>query len=137
MYRINNKKQLKLEFWLPFDGELEPNNRWVILANEIPWLAFEKDYAKQFSPNNGRPPLPFRLALGALIIQKKLNLTDRETVDQIMENPYLQYFLGFDTYLTRKPFHSPMMVTFRHQVSPDLINKINEEIFLKKKKKMR
>ncbi|UCF98223.1 MAG: hypothetical protein JSV89_01500 [Spirochaetaceae bacterium] len=30
------------------------------------------------------------MALGALIIQTKLGLTDEETVAQIQENPYLQ-----------------------------------------------
>jgi hypothetical protein len=28
------------------------------------------------------------MALGALIIQEKLKITDRETVEQIKENPY-------------------------------------------------
>lgn len=134
MYQINNGKQLKLDFWLPFDGELDPNNRWVIMANEIPWDAFEQDYAKQFSSKDvGAEAIPFRVAMGALVIQKKLNLTDRETVDQIMENPYLQHFLGFDQYLTEKPFNAPTMVAFRRRISKDLINKINEEMFFKKK----
>ena len=33
-----------------------------------------------------------RIALGALIIKEKLKLSDEETVEQIRENPYLQYF---------------------------------------------
>jgi hypothetical protein len=32
------------------------------------------------------------MALGALIIKEKLGSSDRETVEQIKENPYLQYF---------------------------------------------
>ncbi|WP_353948434.1 transposase [Sporolactobacillus sp. Y61] len=35
-----------------------------------------------------------RLALGALIIQQRQGTTDWETVLQITENPYMQYFLG-------------------------------------------
>ena len=42
----------------------------------------------------GAPSKSVRLALGALIIKEKLQISDREVVDQIMENPYLQYFLG-------------------------------------------
>ncbi|VXD22689.1 transposase (fragment) [Planktothrix paucivesiculata PCC 9631] len=34
------------------------------------------------------------MALGALIIKEKLGISDRETVEQIKENPYLQYFIG-------------------------------------------
>ena len=37
---------------------------------------------------------PFRIALGALIIKEKLGISDRETIEQIREKPYLQYFLG-------------------------------------------
>jgi len=31
------------------------------------------------------------MALGALIIKERCGFTDRETVEQITENPYLQY----------------------------------------------
>ena len=32
------------------------------------------------------------MALGALIIKEKLGISDRETVEQIRENPYLQQY---------------------------------------------
>jgi hypothetical protein len=39
------------------------------------------------------------MALGALIIKEKLGISDRETVEQIKENPYyLQYFIGLGEY---------------------------------------
>ncbi|WP_082655560.1 transposase [Paenibacillus sp. 32O-W] len=41
-----------------------------------------------------------RVALGALIIQERLGTDDRETLRQILENPYLQYFLGLTEYCT-------------------------------------
>lgn len=37
---------------------------------------------------------PLRMALGALIIQTRFQYSDRELVQQITENPYLQYFIG-------------------------------------------
>lgn len=46
------------------------------------------------------------MALVALIIKEKLGITDRETVEQIKENPYLQYFLGMSTYSSSEPFES-------------------------------
>jgi IS5 family transposase len=52
------------------------------------WL---KWYAKKFPSKRGAPALTVRMALGALIIKEKLGLTDLETVEQIKENPYLQY----------------------------------------------
>jgi hypothetical protein len=62
------------------------------MANLIPWDEFEEEYAKNFSIDMGAPALPFRVALGSLIIKEKLGTSDRETVEQIKENPYLQYF---------------------------------------------
>jgi len=41
------------------------------------------------------------MALGAILIPKKLNCTDHETVEQIRENPYLQYFIGIQEYQDR------------------------------------
>jgi len=54
---------------LPFEGKLSSENRWVIMANIIPWSEFEGEYAKNFSETMGAPALPFRIALGALIMQ--------------------------------------------------------------------
>jgi len=40
-------------------------------------------------------------------------LTDEETVEQIRENPYIQFFLGFAGYSNKAPFVPAMMVHFR------------------------
>ncbi len=69
-----------------FDNTLNPNNRWVKLASLIPWEVVDDIYAKNFKSNKGPTPLPARVALGALIIQLKLDLSNEETVDQITDN---------------------------------------------------
>ncbi|EOR25857.1 hypothetical protein A500_09585 [Clostridium sartagoforme AAU1] len=95
MYSIDN--QLKIEdFIFPY-GELNQNNRWVKLTKIIPWNKFEARYAQKFI-NNGRPLKPFRIVLGSLIIKQKLNYSDRDTVEAIAENPYLQYFIGLKEF---------------------------------------
>ena len=55
----------------------------------IPWEEFEGEYAKNFKEEKGAPAKSFRIALGALIIKEMLGISDRETVEQIKENPYL------------------------------------------------
>ena len=92
MYRKSKQPSISPEkFDLPFSEKLSPDNRWVIMAKLIPWGEFEGEYAENFSTKIGAPAKPFRMALGALIIQEKLGTSDRETVEQIKENPYLQY----------------------------------------------
>jgi hypothetical protein len=68
------------------------------------------------------------MALGALIIKEKLGISDRETVEQIRENPYLQYFIGQSSYSNELPFDPSLLVHFRQRISPNLINKVNERM---------
>ncbi len=85
---ISRQIFLSDDFFLPFGGKLNSENRWVKLAQIIPWWEFEKRYSKCFkATNRGGKALPVRVALGTLIIQAKMNLTDPEVVEQIMENP--------------------------------------------------
>jgi hypothetical protein len=44
------------------------------------------------------------------IIKHKLCLSDAETVQQIQENPYLQYFVGLSGYQKKAPFASSLFV---------------------------
>jgi IS5 family transposase len=83
MYRTEDKQQLAFkDFYLPFGGKLNPTNRWVQLAQLIPWEDLEEEYAAGFAIESGQgaPAIPFRTALGALIIKEKLGITDEETV---------------------------------------------------------
>ena len=116
------------EFFLPFGGKLDGNNRWVKLASLIPWDQFEDEYAEQFSSTTGAGALPFRVAFGSLIIKERLRVTDRETVEQIKENPYLQYFLGFSEFTQDAPFDASMLVHFRKRISDELVSSINEKV---------
>ena len=49
MYRKPDVNQLAFEdFVLPFGGKLRSDNRWGVLAKQIPWAAVEAEYAQQF-----------------------------------------------------------------------------------------
>jgi transposase, IS5 family len=80
----------------------------VLLAKQIPWAEVETTYAQQFSKEDmGSPAKSSRLALGALIIQERLGVTDRELVEQLAENPYLQYVVGRGRIKLRPRFIIP------------------------------
>jgi hypothetical protein len=116
------------EFELPFGGRLSSDNRWVKMAELIPWSEFEAEYAENFPTEKGLRAKSFRMALGALIIKEKLGISDRETVEQIRENPYLQYFIGQSSYSNELAFDPSLLVHFRQRISPNLINKVNERM---------
>ena len=127
MYRKDNSNQIEFEdFYLPFAGKLRSDNRWVILSKQIPWSQIEDEYSTNFSDGNaGCPAKSARVALGALIIKERLGTTDRETVHQIAENPYLQFFLGFSAYKDITPFDDSLMTHFRKRFDKETLAEIN------------
>jgi len=129
MYRKDDPNQMEFQnFHLPFGGQLDGENRWVILARQIPWQRIDQEYSELFSQDEGCPAKAARVGFGALIIKERLGVTDRETVEQICENPYLQYFLGFSGFNTKAPFHHSLMTHFRKRFSQEILADINEWI---------
>ena len=123
-------KQLSLtEFESPFERNLNPTNRWVILSKLLPWDELCSIYWKHIPEKaTGRPALNPRIVLGAIIIKHLCDLDDRETVDQISENIYMQYFLGYSSFCDVPPFDASLFVEFRKRLGLEQINKINERI---------
>ena len=129
MYRKRESHPEFQNFYLPFGGHLDGNNRWVRMASLIPWDEVEKRYEKLFADSGmGAPAKNVRLALGALIIKERLGLSDEETVEQIRENPYLQYFLGYEGFQREAPFEASMMVHFRKRLGREDLNWVQERI---------
>jgi hypothetical protein len=94
----------------------------------MPWEELEATYAPQFSPTTGAPEKPVRLAFGDLFIKQRLGLTVEETVEQIRENAYVQFFFGFAVYSSKAPFDPSMMVHFRKRFSEEDLRRVNELI---------
>ena len=63
MYRKSEQAQISpSNFLVPFEGKLSSENRWVIMADLIPWQEFEEEYASIFSSEMGAPAKSFRMA---------------------------------------------------------------------------
>jgi len=134
MYRKGNREQLSIEeFYLPFGGQLSADNRWVKMAKLMPWDMIEDLYAGAGNfvddKRDGRPPITARIAFGAIHIKEHEKLTDRGTLQYIAENPYAQYFLGLNAFKQEPLFDDSMMARFRQRFTPEMIEKINEELY--------
>jgi IS5 family transposase len=68
------------------------------------------------------------MALGTKIIKARLELTDEEQVEQIKENPYLQFFIGLRAFLDAAPFDPSIMVYFRMRLPEAVMNDFNGRI---------
>ena len=106
--------------------QLNPENEWIKTAHRLPWDAWEPLYAALFQGTNGNVAKPFRMVLGALIIQLRMGLTDRDLVNQTQENPYYQYFIGLEGFQNHSPFGSTLLVEWRKRMNVALITKVND-----------
>jgi len=115
-------------FGWPFHCAFDESNRWVKLSHCIPWALLAQSYNKTLSSNHGRPAKDARLVIGAVIVKHKLCLSDRETVDQIQENPYLQYFVGLVDYQTHAPFVPSLLVEVRKRMGAEVFEEFHQAI---------
>lgn len=125
-----SQNQLTLEgFETPFSRKLRNDNRWVKLADKLPWDLLVGTYMKQMkNSETGADGINPRIVIGSLIIKHMCNLSDRETVQQIQENMYMQYFIGYSSFSDEIPFDPSLFVNFRKRLGIDQINEINERI---------
>jgi len=132
VYRFSDNQLKFSDFGQPVGMRMNPDNRWVKKAELIPWDEIEKRYAKLFMNRKGNVAKSLRLALGALIIQTEYGYSDEETVLQIQETAYLQFFCGYTEYDDSKsPFDPSLMVYFRKRLTPEILGEINELIIAK------
>lgn len=133
MYKSADKTQTSfLDFNQPMGLKMNPANRWIQMADRIPWDLFEVKYAGLFPSDTGNVAKPLRMALGSLIIQNRFQYPDRELVEQITENPYLQYFIGLEGYQDTPPFDASTLVLFRKRITADMLNEANEYLLAHK-----
>lgn len=107
-------------------ARLSPENRWVKLAQIIPWSRLEGRYHRTFAnPKVGNPAKSCRMAIGSLIIKERMKLSDIETVELIRENPYMQFFIGLNNFTDHTPFDASTMTYFRKRLTPEILAEIN------------
>lgn len=132
MIRYTPASQLTIEgFEHPFDLALDKNNRWVKLAALIPWDELATVYSKKLESDKGRLSVDVRMVIGAIIVKHRLKLSDRETVETISENLYLQYFCGLKSFLNREPFDASLFVDIRKRMGAKQFDAFNDLVIEK------
>jgi len=117
MIKYESINQLSIEeFQTPLQRDLDPENRWVKLAKEIPWEKLALIYCKKMHQKMGARSIAPRIVIGAMIVKHKLNLSDIETIEQIRENMYIQHFLGLSDYTYEPVFDPSLFVHIRKRL---------------------
>ena len=137
----SQQKPLSLDLFKSSFDDLSKSNRWVALADLLPWDEIEKIYNTRLANRHkGAGNKPARMIIGACIIKHKFNLSDQETIDMIQENPYMQYLCGLSEFTDKPIFDASLFVTIRKRISMEEINDmvtslLNRELRKKEDKK--
>ena len=132
MFNYTPQNQLDIfAFKTEFESKLNPNNRWVKMSKIIDWDAFASIYAENLSSTMGAKAVDARVVIGALIIKHIERKDDRGTIEMIQENPYMQYFLGFDHFSLALVFDPSLFVHIRKRLGNDSFDKMNQLIIEK------
>ena len=108
-------------------NELNPKHEMMILSRLIPWDSLEVEFADLYQSNvnvGGQPPKPIRLMIGILLLQHLHNLSDEQVVRTWVENPYWQFFCGYDFLQWNFPIDPSSLTRFRNRVGANRMEKI-------------
>ena len=68
----------------------------IKLSNKINWNRLEGNINELYTDGPGQPPLPTRLLAGLHYLKYAFNESDESVVERWVENPYWQYFCGYE-----------------------------------------
>lgn len=129
MYMKEDKQITIFQFGQTAGLELDPENRWVKMADKVDWDKIEDRYCHLYCAENGARAKPIRLAVCAMLIKQIEDFADEKVVLHIQENPYMQYFCGIKEFSRKLPFVPSLMVEFRKRFNEEVISEINEMLF--------
>ena len=95
-----------------------------VLANNITWGVFEEEFGELYVENFGRPGLPIRLVVGLHYLRSAYGVSDEEVVERFLENPYWQYFCGFEYFEHEFPLDPSSLTRWRKRVGSKGIEKL-------------
>ncbi len=107
----------------------DPTNEVVILRGIIPWQKIINKLCPFYHQNKGPTGKSLRVMVALLIIMRYRKLSDREVVQQVKENRYLQYFCNVPDDGLQNFIHPTSLVTFRKRLGEKGIAIIEETVF--------
>ena len=114
---------------------IDPEHPLIVLAKEIDWSVFERAFSEFYSEDMGRPAKMIRLLVGLHYLKHAYSESDESVVERWVENPYWQYFCGFETFQTTIPVVASNLSQWRKRVGPDRIELLLKEAIETAKRK--
>lgn len=115
-------------FHLRLDQYIDMKHELVILANKIDWSAFEKKFGAYYIEKKGRPGAPTRLMVGLHYLNYAFDESDESVVYHFFENPYWQYFCGYEYFQTSFPIDPSSLTRFRKRIGSEGVEHFLQEL---------
>ena len=129
MYKSKDRKTIPLFPELfPFGGKLDERNRWLRIAELIPWEELEDEYRKHFS-DVGRPAKDAQLIIGLLLLKHMTGQSDEGLVAEVLENPYMQAFCGFRSFITEDVLDSSTLTKMRERLGLEFFKELERKTY--------
>lgn len=94
------------------------------LAQQIEREFFEREYGALYVSDVGRPGIPTRVLVGLHYLKHAYGESDESVVARWVENPYWQYFCGYEYLQHEVPCHPTALVKWRQRLESDGIEKM-------------
>lgn len=129
MYKGKDRQsgQLFSDF-LPFDGQLDPDNRWLKIKALIPWSKLETRFIRYFS-DRGRPAKDCQLVIGLLLLKHMTGFSDEDIVALVNENPYMQAFCGLERFSSKPLLDSSSLSRHRKRLGAKYFAELEQETY--------
>ena len=109
-------------------GKLADSNRWLKLAEVLPWEKLDEAYGRYFSAGYGRPAKDSRLVAGLLVVKQLKGLSDEDAVAEFMESPYLQAFCGQEYFALEDVINPGILSERRKRLGTDFLSLLDAEL---------
>jgi len=104
--------------------QLNPKHPLFMLCHLIDWQGLEAEFAALYQAELGYPPLPIRLMVGLMMLQHMEGVSDEQVVRKWVENPYFQYFCGYDHFQWDLPINPSSLTRCRQRIGENGVEKI-------------
>ncbi len=100
----------------------------ILLAQVIDWSSFEKEFGAYYVEKKGRPGKPIRLMVGLHYLKQAFDESDESVLYGFLENPYWQYFCGYEHFQKDIPLDPSSLTRFRKRLGSEGIETLLKEL---------
>ena len=112
---------------VPMERFLNKKHALYQLAGKMSWEFFETEFGKHYDSVMGRPGHSTRLMVGLTFLKYAYDVSDERAVEEFLENPYWQYFCGFEYFQHEFPIDPSSMTRWRKRIGEEGAEKFVSE----------